>query len=281
MKYCFVFVCQGGAIEPQALLLAASLRHFLNCPAEIIACIPDYPEVKPPTNQAINFLHKLGIKTQTIVNEVDSSYLIANKIACLNTDTKAEQLIFMDSDMLCIREFHGSLRLEQSEFAARPTDFADLSTEEWLAIYRYNEWPDPEFKHHAMVSKQTIPLSFNAGFIAVKAPQQLHQAWTRWARKLNLPERFPKTRPFLDQISLPFAVMELAMDVNLLDQTYNFSSPIYPINPHQSPYFVHYYESLHFVGDQYLADVAKILLKKHPELKQLVQTDPFLALLTS
>lgn len=279
MKYCFVFVCQGGPIEPQALLLAASLTHFIRCDAEIVACIPEYPEVKAPTDEAIAFLHLLGVRIETITNPVDSSYLIANKMACLKIDTDAELLIFLDSDMLCVQEFHGSSLLEGSEFSARLTDFSDLSMNEWKAIYAYCKWGTPTLNYKSMVSREAIPLSLNSGFLAVKNAGKFQRTWVNWAIKLNDRLRFPKTRPFLDQIALSFTVMELGLDIQLLDQTYNYSSAIYPIDHHQLPYFVHYYESIHLLGDTFLSDIAHSLMEKHSELRSLLKADSFLCLL--
>ena len=279
MQPCFVFVCQGGSIEPKAALLAASLSTFVQCDAEIIAAIPSYPEVLPPTTEAIEFLHKLGVRVEEIVNEVDPTYPIANKIACFNIPTDADKFVFLDSDILCLQEIHEDQDFGGCEFAARLTDFSDLRPVDWCHVYEHCDKEPPEFDHRSIVSNEHMPLCFNSGVVITTQPGRLHHTWTAFARKLNHRERFPFTRPFLDQISLPFAVRELGLTIHLLDQYQHCPSAIFPIDLHHPAVFAHYHGTIHLLGDKLLANIAQRLIREHAGLDRLLQPGPFLSLL--
>ncbi|WP_111976373.1 hypothetical protein [Algibacillus agarilyticus] len=279
MKLAFVFVCQGGELAPQASLLAASLDYFLRIDAEVIAAVPNYPEVFPPSKQVIQFLKKLNVRIEYIDNHIDRRYLIANKLSCFNIQTEAEQLIFLDSDIMCMREFREETKITNADFAARLTDLSDLTQLEWQKIYQYCHSDLPHFSFKSSISNEDMPLCFNSGIIVTTKAKQLYAKWVAYAKHLNKPSLFPKCRPFLDQISLPFAVSSLGLSCHLLNQDFHWSLPLLPINSHKLPQFVHYHEPIHLLGDDASTGIARLLIKTYPELKSIISCDPILSLL--
>lgn len=276
----FVCVCQGGLLEKQAALLIASLLENKKIEGEIIAAVPKGDQVLPLSFETRSFLNHYGIRVVGIENDLDSTYPIAHKIMCFNIEHKHDCLIFMDSDMLLLSPLTNDFLVTyQDDFAARLTDFSDLSKTEWATIYNYLDLDPPDFNYHALASGDPIPLSFNSGLIVSRAVANLFDEWMKFARLLNKPARFPRTRPFLDQISLVFAVKSLRLSYSLLSQTVHRSSPIFPIDLVDPPLFCHYYENIHLVGDRVLAPFCQQLIDKYDHLGNILADDTDLSLL--
>ncbi len=279
MPLAFVFVCQGGPLEPKALLLAASLRHFASAGHQLIAAIPDYPEVAPPSAAGVDFLRQLDVRLVAIGNSLDVSYPYAHKIECLGIATGGRRLVFLDSDILCLRQCVDEPALQAGEFAARLTDTCDIPAQRWREIYRFCGFGEPRFDHVAVVTGEPMPLCFNSGVFAVAQPARLRRAWLELAAQLNDPARFPETRPFLDQISLPLALQREGIEPQLLGTGQHWPSAIIPVDLLQPPLFAHYHDSCNLLGDTVLAGTAGMLLRRYAGLQPLLQADPFLGLL--
>ena len=122
MKYCFVFVCQQGELEIKSMLLAASLKENLRCNYELIAAIPQ-PESRwgKISENTEKLIKKLGIRKVEIENQIDLNYPIGNKVSCFGIESGADKIIFLDSDILCVRNFNPEKYLIHS-FNAKPAD---------------------------------------------------------------------------------------------------------------------------------------------------------------
>ena len=277
----FICVCQGGPLEMQAVLLIASLLENKKVDGEIIAAVPVGDHIQPISDTTDDFLKHHGVRLVLIENALDSSYPIAHKIMCFNIEHKHDCLIFMDSDMLLLTPFTPDFLVTyQDDFAGRLTDFSDLSRSEWATIYNYLDLDTPDCSYRSLASDDPIPLSFNSGLIVTRTASTLFQAWMKYARLLNDPARFPKTRPFLDQISLVFAVRTLNLGFDLLSQKEHRSSPIFPIDLVDPPLFCHYYENIHLLGDQVLVPFCRQLIDKYDHLGNILADDRDLCLLS-
>jgi hypothetical protein len=117
-SYMFVFVCHGGRLEIESLLLLASLNQHLRLPAEIVAAIPTESEMLPaPDQSTIARLIEMGVRIESFSNDLldsDSTnsrwYLrMANKIYCLRVETSADKIIFVDSDRLLLSDYEPTI----------------------------------------------------------------------------------------------------------------------------------------------------------------------------
>ncbi len=276
----FVLVCQGGPIEKQAALLIASLLENKKVQGEIIAAVPVGDRMLPLSDVMLNFLRNCNVRMIEINNVLDPTYPIAHKMMCCAIDHDSEYLIFMDSDMLLLSPITiDFLTDHQVDFAGRLTDFCDLTQEEWGQIYRFLDLTPSSFSYQAWASGESIPLSFNSGLMLIRDSSKIYDTWMKYARLLNDPTKFPKTRPFLDQISLVIAIQVLGLKFNLLSQKDHCSSPIFPIDLLNAPLFVHYYENIHLLGDKVLAPFCQQLIKKYDQLESILKDEPDLSLL--
>lgn len=242
-SYCFVFICQQGDLEIKSLFLAASLKQYLSCSYELVAAVPQ-PEEKwgSPAPSTIKQLEELGARIVKITNGINPDYPIGNKVSCLGIPTKADKIIFMDSDMLCLKPFKGDDRFG-IPFNAKPADLSTYTVDEtmWRKIYHSAGAEMPSLKLPTTVSGDYLPPYFNAGFIAIQSGIPLGDMWLDCCRKIDADPDIPNKRPWLDQIGLPVALRKLKLAFDSLDEGYNYPAHLKPIDPRQIPFFCHYH----------------------------------------
>lgn len=275
LRYCFVFVCQQGELEPKSLLLAASLRHYLRCDFELVAALP-LPEAVwgRPSSATLGFLAELGVRVAGIENPIGPDYPIGNKLACVGIETTADKVVFLDSDMVCLREFRHEARFNQP-FSAKPADFATFAPEpeQWQRCYAAMGLPLPPERMTATVSGQLMPPYFNAGAIVVHRTAGLGEAWIEAARAIDADESVLNKRPWLDQIALPVALARLGLPTDCLDERYNYPSHVKPLNNAELPYFCHYHTPAVLRREPLANALVAGLAERHPALGAMLREE--------
>jgi len=231
-QYCFTFICQQGDIEIKSLLLAASLKRFLRCDYELVAAVP-IPAEKwgAPAASTLKQLEEMGVRVVHIINEIDPDYPIGNKVSCLRIHTEADKLVFMDSDMLCLREFN-----DQSRFAipfnAKPADLATFSTdvETWQRVYAAADAIMPRLRMPTTVSGVFTPPYFIVGFIAIQTGTVLIVTWLACCKRIDADCETTNKRTWLVQIALAVAVQMLCLCFDCLDESYNYPTHLKPLD---------------------------------------------------
>ena len=275
-RYAFVFVCQAGELEVKALLLAASLRKFLRRSYELIAAIPEPEEVFGRIRAStVTALEALGVRRVPIHNEVDPQYPIANKISCLRVPTDADKLVFLDSDILCLREFHDEPRF-QIAFNAKPVDAATFgpSPEAWQPIYALFGLAVPEARVRSTVSGDDMPPYFNAGFIATSEASRLGDLWLESCRTIRAGQPLPCRPRNVDQVSLAVAVLRSGMQFDCLDDGYNYPAHLKPLQPARLPRFCNYHWPSVLRREPVLVQIVQSLLEQRPEVREAMQGMP-------
>ncbi len=267
-RYCFVFVSQQGELELKSLLLAASLRHYLRCDFELVAALP-MPETVwgRPSSAALDLLAELGVRLVDIENPIGVGYPIGNKLACLNVETSAEKIVFLDSDVVCLREFRHEERFDKP-FNAKPADLAPATRDlqQWQRCYAALGLPLPAQRMTATVSGQLMPPYFNAGMVAVHRAAGLGEAWIQVARAIDADEGVANKRPWLDQIALPVALAKLGLPADCLDERFNFPAHLKPLNNAELPYFCHYHSPAVLRREPLANALVAALAERHPAL---------------
>jgi hypothetical protein len=109
-----VFVCQGGRLEVEAMLLMASLVDRLPDNVSVVVGIPTNKEFREPHEDTLKFLRNLGaefvyfenelIKEQHKGGDLPKCLLTKNKIFLLRCFGGDERVVFIDTDHIC-RDF--------------------------------------------------------------------------------------------------------------------------------------------------------------------------------
>ncbi len=266
-RYAFVFVCQAGELEIKALLLAASLKRFLRCDYELIAALPTpastWGELAPETRE---LLQQLGVRIEPIVNPIDPDYKIGNKLACLDVPTRAERIVFLDSDILCLRDFAKADCL-RVPFAAKPADLRTFAAgvEAWQPLYAAAGVELPQLRLPTTVSGEFGLAYFNSGVIFADAASALGKAWIECARTILQVPAMREQRHWLDQVSLAIAVHKLGLAYSGLDERFNFPAHLKPV-PDELPFFCHYHWPRIIGREPLLMALVRDLVREYPAI---------------
>jgi hypothetical protein len=264
-----VFVCQQGLLEAGALLLAASLRRSLRVEYELIAGTPSPSDVwGTPGDLTLELLAELDVRVVSVSNLFGPERPTANKIDCMRISTDADKLVFLDSDMLCLRQF------DEEHFAA-PINVVPAygrSFDQWDAAYRAAGVPMPAAIEPTLMSQELGPPYFNSGFVAADRDVPLGDAWLACMRAIVEDETVAPSR-FEDQASLAIAIESLDVPYERLDERFNWPQFHKPLDDRHLPYFCHYSERAMLRRDPVLAATAASLLQEWPALLTVMESD--------
>ena len=258
-------VCQRGALEAKALLLAASLRKFLPAEHDIVVALPQPASLwGTPAAATLAALDRYGVRTAATVNRISPDYPIGNKIDCLAIPTKCRKIVFLDSDILLLRAIDPAA-LAASPIAAVPASGTHVAPGDWVRFYRVCGAPFPSISMRTLVSGEPTPPYFNSGMVAVDtalAPA-LADAWSECAlRLLELSDLPMQVRNrFLDQVSLPIAAAKLGKMIAPLSPDWNFPSWSWDIAERPIPGFYHYRDLQKLFDERITRDVFASLIE--------------------
>ena len=281
LKWSFVFVCQAGELEIKSMLLATSLQRFLRCNYELVAAIPQptsqWGQISAST-QAL--MQTLGVRSVPITNSIDLNYPIGNKVACLGIESSADKMVFLDSDILCLREFSPQNQRElatvfHAPFAAKPADLVTFTgdIQLWQQIYDLFHSPLPQWRVIATVSGELMLPYFNAGVIAIANGMDFAQVWQQCCQQIDAQPSIPNKRPWLDQIALPIAVNKLNLKHHCLDERFNYPAHLKPLPTHL-PIWCHYHWPTVIRREPQLNQLVVKLANAYPLLKTLLLSSP-------
>lgn len=220
-----VFVCQGGALEPQALLLATSLRQHVARGHELVAAVPGPAEVwDPPAAETLEALRSLGVRIEPIAPPLGLEFPHANKISCLAIATDADVRVFLDSDIVCLGplgdrpEFGGAV-------AAKPADVLAYTRDPqvWEATYRAAGESVPAWRVRTTTSGDTSPPFYNSGVVVADAAlgPDLAREWLDCCDRIRRDTSLPDIVAWSDQPGLAVALARLGLTPTALDPGLN------------------------------------------------------------
>ncbi len=272
MKFCFVFICQKGELELKSMLLATSLRENIRGDYELVAAVPEpkskWGEISAVTKKMIK---QLDIRIENIRNEVDINYPIGNKVSCFKVKTNADKIIFLDSDIICMKPFLPKEHFNE-QFCAKPVDKHWFN--EWKHVYELFEIPYPKERFETTIDKKKILPYFNAGLIVVDNNIKFSEEWIKCCKIIDEAKNITDKRPWLDQIALPIVVKKKQLKCKILDNKYNY--PIHELVPIKSeiPFFCHYHYRYKIFQEKNVFKYMEYLIKKYPLLKKYAKILP-------
>jgi hypothetical protein len=278
MKYAIIFVCQAGELEIKSLLLATSLTRYLTGDYELIAAVPQSPiHNSHLSDDSQTLLRTLKIRQVSITNPINEDYPIGNKIAALDIQTSAEQVIFLDSDILCLRTLAPHL-LFSAAVNAKPADLTNFAGDLvfWQAVYNLFALPLPTRRVLSSVSGELMLPYFNAGVIAINNGLGFAQMWQACCLAIDAEPTITNKRPWLDQIALPIAIAKLGLAVHCLDERFNYPAHLKPLPTNQNalPFLCHYHWPAVIRREPLLNQLVIELTTAYPLLKKMLLTTP-------
>ena len=119
-----------------------------------------------------------------------------------------------------------------------------------------------------------MPPYFNAGMIAVRRDVCLGDAWVACARAIDAEASIGNKRPWLDQIALPVAVAKLGLEVDCLDERFNYPAHLKPIDAKNLPYFCHYHYPSVLRSEPQANALVLELAEQYPAIRQAIVLAP-------
>lgn len=273
-SYAFMFVCQRGPLEGLSLLLAASLKRFLRCEHELIAAVPTpggkWGNLDPKTYR---LFAEMGVRIEYFDNPISGKRLgdlLTNKLYCFQIPTTMEKTVFLDSDLLCLRQFVGNRRFA-APFNAAPTFLA--TGRNWESIYEAVGLSLPDEKMSPLFADDLQPPYFNSGFVAVDTSlaQTLFETWLACFSRINDTGVMEDNLYFREQVSLSLAVMKLGLAYDTLDKNYNFWVKAHPLDEEQLPFFLHHtWPNPPVYHQPHLIELVRSLVKEYPLMRPFV-----------
>ena len=273
-SYAFTFVCQKGTLEGLSLLLVASLKRFLRCEYELIAAVPKpggkWGDLSPVTYR---LLAEMGVRIEYFDNPISGNRigdLLTNKIYCFQIPTKMEKTIFLDSDLLCLKDFVGNRRFS-APFNAAPTFLA--TGRNWEQVYEAVGLSEPLSNMSPLFSDDLQPPYFNSGFVAVdtELASDLFKTWLDCFKQINAAKVMEDNLYFREQVSLALAVIKMGLNYDTLDQNYNFWIKAHPLDEQKLPFFLHHtWPNPPIYHQPHLIELVRSLVKDYPAMKPLV-----------
>lgn len=280
-KYAFVFVCQQGRLEQEALFLAASLKRYLKCDYELIAAIPTPESVMGyPSDITIKLLKKMGVRIERMSNELvekepnldfntyqNKTLLFANKIFCFNIPTFADKLVFLDSDMILNEEFSGDISLS-IPFNARSAGVTDsiVADGSWDKLFELVGAKMPLLRMKRTNKEDSSdsyfsPPHFNAGFIGINTEisKAFFNTWLKCYKKI-LSANLIANPILTEQVALALTVHKMEIPYNILNNDCSVLA------------FYHYFSKAEKILKRpKVHKLFQSILEEYPEMKDLIR----------
>ncbi len=272
-KYAFVFVCQEGKIEYGSLLLAASLKRFLQCEYELIAAIPSPTNIMGTPNKAtVHALEEMGVRivdihnTMVSQNQMSKRYLITNKMYCLTIPTSADKLIFLDSNIIWKKPFSGDSRLYLPLNIRKAAHSENQALNgKWQKMFDTIGITMPSIRIRTEYPEGMCysPPSFNSAFIAIK-PEfavDLSHHWFQCWKALNNSGLLKQHSYHIGQFALTLAVHKMQVPYEMIEREWIYD------------YYFKYRKPEHIQMDQEMNVLANSLVEEYPEIAKALKNE--------
>ena len=263
------FVAHAGPLEPQAVLLAASLHEYYVPRRIVCRTVAPADHWGALSDDVDGFLRSLGVEIVPCENPIDLDYKHGNKIGALAGISG--RALFLDTDIMLMSPFSWHHMLCGTA-AAKPADIDTFSNGggSWARVWSLFDRDVPPKSYVATISGDLMRPYFNAGFISVEDGDRFAAAWIDAARRIDADAAIRNKRPWLDQIALPVAFAALDWKVDALGDAFNFPCHLAKIGS-ESPYFAHYHYP-HVIAEQpKLAFRFRHLLSAYPPLAAILK----------
>ncbi|MDO5646553.1 hypothetical protein [Paracoccus sp. (in: a-proteobacteria)] len=208
--------------------------------------------------QSLNFNH----------SRYNKPYLHGYKILAAAEERDTEYCIFLDTDTYLNQPFDDAIILHRDAVSVVPESVAGYArrfTEIWDATYAIFGLTTPTERVRMLRTDREHPPYFNAGFVAfpetTPSGQRFGKVWLETAMTLDYDAsvNHEAKRPWLDQASLPVAILRAGCRSNILPPEFN-----YPVDknipPSDAVRLYHYHGIERLQEADHTADIESLLV---------------------
>lgn len=281
-----IIICTEGAgyLESQSKLLVSSLREF-GGKFRDIPIFSYQPRKKFKVSpETIAFFEKNNVEYVDIeLNKDFQDYTFANKLlasAHRETNTDAEILIFLDSDILFLNEPKEFANFDNADVILRPVDMKNIGTENsedknsayWDSLYNLL---GVKIRRNVLttVTNENIWEYYNTGHIVTFPKNNFFRTANENFLKVMDAEIIPDSGvTFVEQSVFSATVSQMELKVKLFSKEYNYPLPMegqiknsdYIVNDFDSLVSIHY----HDIFKKKNLNIAHSVMKKISETTQ-------------
>jgi hypothetical protein len=277
LKYKVFCIIQPGELEVLAGLLLCSLRHHLKGHSEISVFIPGTQRtIKELTGDTLDLLKKLDIPLLPFRNDYlekadtfKEGDQFSNKYFPLARFTNGDYILFLDSDMLLLRDLDLSNEINGADFLAKPV--CRMNENRWEQLYALFSLDIPKHRIRGTVDGVEGPPYFNGGLFAIrgKLAGKLFETWLDTFETIN---RSPimEDNPFnREQAALSISVSRLGITYLPLTERHNFPARSKQVGKFDDPYFLHYHDPESLYKNESITKVVRGYFAEYPELSKI------------
>ncbi|MEO0344090.1 MAG: hypothetical protein AAF198_11700 [Pseudomonadota bacterium] len=256
-KLTIAFMVEPGPLELQGSILAHSLK--LNCKDDFqIAayCRDIYIDHLNPFT--IEMLAQCGATIEPIKNPFEDNYHAGNKLVVADLDHGTDWVMFMDSDMILLKEAHFLNLSRQGHVSACVANVNVWSNEDkdWVRLLQRQSISDLPEKISLRKGDQSRPL-FNAGLLLFEN-NGFGKDWLRNALDIDADASLKNKRPWLDTIAIPATLFRgNGYPMHTLPSTWNETTAL-----QDDETIVLHYHGIRSLGDHQRIDVVNQVIKQ-------------------
>jgi hypothetical protein len=277
MECSFYCIIEPGELEIQTLLLVCSLNRRLQGDYRIYVCMPGRNtadvKIRPETEELLRDLDVkwiffdnpcLSDRNKTLPGDEFS-----NKYIPLPQIEGTGYTVFLDSDMILLRDLNPASFLQDADFFAKPVCY--MNETRWDALYGLFGMEVPRHRIRSTVDMKEGPPYFNGGLFCVRSSManELSDTWQRTFKRISesgIMEDNPVNR---EQAALAVSVMQMQMTYQPLTEQMNFPARSKQLDRDTYPYFLHYHDPRYIYKNPRALAEARKTLSEYPLLATL------------
>ncbi|MEM9967909.1 MAG: hypothetical protein AAF755_07405 [Pseudomonadota bacterium] len=232
MSLTLYFIAEPPNYQFMACHLAASIRMHMPRDIVLIGYCPEQKrsEVDPNVEETLRRL-RCEIRTFQLGDQFETPYPQGNKLLAALEPKETDFSAFLDTDMLFVQDCVPEEFVAPGRIGVVPSTSMRWSGQEvWDQVYAAFDLPLPlERIRMTRDKRQPVVPYFNAGLVVIderirdETGRNFAEVWLETAQRLDALPEMPGKRPYLDQISLPLAILRSGSSWNILHERYNFS----------------------------------------------------------
>lgn len=221
------YMCEPGRLEWQAICLASSIMTF---------CLDDFKLVAYCSHQKMSALRPetikfhqdhgiplVGLETEGIFAK---RYDVGGKVVASSQPRESPWHVFMDTDMVLVNSTSFAEFFCPGMVSAMPTITRNLGygEEDWRYIYtKFGvKMPKLRFRMDYQANRTELCFPYYNGGLLVFPTGEFGATWLDVTRAIQRDPGSPPLGPWLDQISLPVAILKAGLRLGIVDRRFNF-----------------------------------------------------------
>lgn len=280
----FFFIVEPPSYQNMACYLAASIRAAFGETVAMVGYCPAHrlAEVSP---DVIGILDRMGCPVRTFVSEgrFDPPYPHGNKMLAALEERETEFSCFLDSDILFLRPNSVGNLIREGHVSLTPAASMKWGgLEVWARIYAAAGLEMPTERIRLMNQRKgadRMPY-FSSGLFCFAESwrdargRRFPEVWMEVAQAIDADPDIPAKRPYLDQMTLPLAILKAGLAWNLLPKEQHWilgglkrGQPL----PAGHEIFTVHYRKWDIVKEHGLVRKAKDMLQAHAGVRRIAQ----------